>query len=87
MASLDPTLTALAVYSAYKLISSYFKSKKAKRMIEGEEPMNENTKNLKHNFFKSTIYNALCGVIGNAIYDLGKEMPALANPLRRVFAF
>ncbi len=41
--------------------------------------MNENKTNLKHKFFKSTIYNALCGVIGNVIYDFGKEMPSLQN--------
>lgn len=39
--------------------------------------MIENKKNLKHNFLESTSYNVLCGVIGNAMYDFGKEMPAL----------
>jgi len=34
-------------------------------------------KNNAHNsFIKATGYNAMCGVIGNAIYEIGKAMPA-----------
>lgn len=77
MASLDPTLTALAVYSAYKLTSSFIKSKKANRMDNEGGSMKDPKTNQTSNIFKSTIYNALCGVIGNVMYDFGKEMPAL----------
>ena len=77
MASFDPTLTALAVYSAYKLSSSYIKSKKAKRMEKEGDSMNETKTNQTSNTCKTTLYNALCGVIGNVMYDLGKEMPSL----------
>ncbi|WP_230133740.1 hypothetical protein [Klebsiella oxytoca] len=80
MASFDPTLTALAVYAAYKLSSRYIKSKKVKRMEKEGDSMNEkktNKTNQTSNIGKTTFYNALCGVIGNAMYDFGKEMPAL----------
>lgn len=78
MASFDPTLTALAVYAAYKLSSSYIKSKKAKRMENEGDSMNETKTNPTIiNKCKTTINNALCGVIGNAVYDFGKEMPSL----------
>lgn len=77
MASFDPTLTALAVFSAYKLISHYIKSKKEKRTKKEGDSMNETKTNQISNFIKTTAYNAFCGVIGNVIYDFGKEMPAL----------
>lgn len=75
MASFDPSLTALAVYAVYKLISSYRKSKKAKRMGKKGDSMEKI--NQTSNIIKSTTYNAMCGVIGNVMYDFGKEMPAL----------
>lgn len=28
-------------------------------------------------FTKATMYNAMCGVLGNVITDVGQEMPAL----------
>lgn len=77
MASFDPTLTALAAYAAYKLSSRYIKSKKAKRLEKEGDSMNKTQANPTSNHYKTTIYNALCGVIGNVMYDLGKEMPAL----------
>lgn len=76
MASFDPTLTALAVYAAYKLSSRYIKSKKAIRMEKEGDSMNGKKTNQTSNIGKTTIYNALCGVIGNVMYDFGKEMPA-----------
>lgn len=78
-----PTLTALAVYSAYKLISNYIKSKKAKRMDEGVHSMNKTKLNPPSNIYKSTSYNALCGVIGNAIYDFGKRDASIKSLTRR----
>nr|DAE08185.1 MAG TPA: hypothetical protein [Siphoviridae sp. ctXQ014] len=80
MASVDPTLTALAVYSAYKLSSRFIKSKKAKRTEKEGDSMNEIKKIQTSNIYKTTFYNALCGVIGNVMYDIGKEMPSLNNP-------
>lgn len=76
MASVDPTLTALAVYSAYKLSSRFIKSKKAKRTEKEGDSMNEVKKIQTSNIYKTTFYNALCGVM----YDIGKEMPSLNNP-------
>ncbi|MCL0865238.1 hypothetical protein M2993_27045, partial [Klebsiella pneumoniae] len=69
-------LIALSVYAVYKLSSSYIKSKKAKRMGKKGDSMEEIKIN-KKNTFKSFICNAFCGVVGNVIYDFGKEMPAL----------
>lgn len=76
MTSIDPTLTALAAYSAYKLGKGFFKLKKAKRMDKEGDSMNELTTNQTSNIYKTTFYNALCGVIGNVMYDFGKGMPA-----------
>jgi len=66
----------LAGYSAYKLIKSYIKSKKTKRLENKEFSMNESTNNSHSNLFETTIYNASCGVLGNVIYEFGKAMPA-----------
>jgi hypothetical protein len=32
------------------------------------------------NIYKTTIYNASCGVLGNIIYDTGREMPSYLQP-------
>lgn len=42
--------------------------------------MNEVKKIQTSNIYKTTFYNALCGVIGNVMYDIGKEMSSLNNP-------
>lgn len=76
MASLDPTLTVLAGFAAYKLIKSFIKSKKTKRLENKEFSMKETKTNSHSSFIKTTGYNALCGVLGNVIYEIGKEMPA-----------
>lgn len=52
MASVDPTLTALAVYSAYKLSSRFIKSKKAKRTEKEGDSMNEVKKSKQAIFTK-----------------------------------
>ncbi len=35
--------------------------------------MNEVKKIQTSNIYKTTFYNALCGVIGNVMYDIGKR--------------
>ncbi|QUG75481.1 hypothetical protein GKQ23_10990 [Erwinia sp. E602] len=77
MFSLDPTLLALAGFAAYKLISNHYKSKKAERLDNKEIYMNENNSNSLSNFTVTTSYNAMCGVLGNVIYEVVHNAPAL----------
>lgn len=39
--------------------------------------MKEATNNTHISFMNTTLYNAMCGVMGNVIYEIGKAMPAL----------
>lgn len=73
MASFDPTLSALAIFSAYKLYKSYKKTTKA----NGEVIMTEKNTSISKSFTITTLYNAMCGVLGNVIWSQGEQLPAL----------
>lgn len=77
----DPTLIAqsisavtLAGFTAYRIFSYIKKSKKAKAQEYKDHDMNTPITIENKSICKTTIYNASCGVLGNIIYDTGREM-------------
>ncbi|MCA6954649.1 hypothetical protein [Pectobacterium polaris] len=83
MAPFDPTLISLAVLSVCKIMKSYKKEKANGGLIM----IQNNTSTLPNNYVGNTIHGVMCGVVGNAVTELVKQVPTFKNPLRRVFAF
>lgn len=79
MASPDLALLAIMIFSIIKLVGFYNKTRN--KQDSEVIPMNENKTNTAKikKFLSSTFYNAMCGVLGNVITELGAEMHPLKN--------
>lgn len=79
MAGPDLALLGMLIFSIFKLVRNYKKTRKTQDnevmpMIE-----NKNTTAKVKKFVLCTLYNAMCGSLGNVITKFGSEMLSLKN--------